>query len=232
MNSFDSIGQKFSDSETSRAALLSSSADNMKEVKENPKFKQRKSRFYLIIGFLVLAILLASTFTFIFTFVIKKNPSQNTTNMTTSKNTATSISMATSTTMTTPDTESLPQDKTEQQKSLTTCRCSFLLGCPIVFSRSSWNARPYRSRRNLTTSPVRHIVVLEPKPSNLITNQQDCIREIKGFQDYHMGEPRNWDDIAYNFMLCNDNDDQQQIYIGRGWTYAGAHCKGYNERSL
>ncbi|CAF4555864.1 unnamed protein product, partial [Rotaria sp. Silwood2] len=95
-----------------------------------------------------------------------------------------------------------------------------------------WNARPYRSRHNLTTSPVRHIVVLEPKPSNLITNQQDCIREIKGFQDYHMGEPRNWDDIAYNFMLCNDNDDQQQIYIGRGWTYAGAHCKGYNERSL
>ncbi len=63
-------------------------------------------------------------------------------------------------------------------------------------------------------------------------NQQDCIKEIKGFQNYHMSSELGWDDIAYNFILCNDNNDQQEIYIGRGWKYMGANCKGYNPRSL
>ncbi|CAF1304151.1 unnamed protein product [Rotaria sordida] len=45
-------------------------------------------------------------------------------------------------------------------------------------------------------------------------------------------DERGWDDIGYNFILCNDKEDQQQIYMGRGWTYIGAHCKGYNNESL
>ncbi|CAF1304118.1 unnamed protein product, partial [Rotaria sordida] len=181
-------------SDTSRTSSLSSSADDIKHIEEYQKFKQRKHRLYVIIGVLVLAILLALTFTFIFTFVIKKNSTQNTTNM--------------------------PMPPTE----------SPLPDCPTIFSRSSWSARPYKNHSNLTL-PVKHIVVLTPKPLSSIINQQSCIREIKRFQDYHMDE-RGWDDIGYNFILCNDNEDQQQIYTGRGWTYIGTHCKGYNGESL
>ncbi|CAF4313959.1 unnamed protein product, partial [Rotaria sordida] len=31
-------------------------------------------------------------------------------------------------------------------------------------------------------------------------------------------------DISYNFLLCDYDGDQQQIYTGRGWKFAGAHC--------
>ncbi|CAF1270585.1 unnamed protein product, partial [Rotaria sordida] len=180
-------------SDTTRTSSFSSSADDIKDIEEYQKFKQRKHRLYVIIGVLVLAILLALTFTFIFTFVIKKNSTQNTTNM--------------------------PMPLTE----------SPLSDCPTIFSRFSWNARPYKNRSNVTL-PFKHIDVLTP-PSSPIINQQSCTREIKIFQDYHMDE-RGWDDIGYNFILCNDKEDQQQIYMGRGWTYIGAHCKGYNNESL
>ncbi|CAF5006359.1 unnamed protein product [Rotaria sp. Silwood1] len=67
--------------DTSITSSFSSSADDIKDVEEYQKFKQRKRCFYVIIGVLVLAILLALTLTFIFIFVIKKNSTQNTTNM-------------------------------------------------------------------------------------------------------------------------------------------------------
>jgi len=62
-------------------------------------------------------------------------------------------------------------------------------------------------------------------------NQQDCIKKIKEAQDNEMDE-RKFADISYNFLLCNDNDDQQHIYEGRGWKDSGAHCIGYNSVSL
>ncbi|CAF4612976.1 unnamed protein product, partial [Rotaria sp. Silwood1] len=42
-------------------------------------------------------------------------------------------------------------------------------------------------------------------------NQQDCINEIKNLQDFQM-DIQGWADIGYNFLICNYNDDQQQIY--------------------
>ncbi|CAF1362666.1 unnamed protein product [Rotaria sp. Silwood1] len=62
-------------------------------------------------------------------------------------------------------------------------------------------------------------------------NQQDCINEIKNLQDFQM-DIQGWADIGYNFLICNYNDDQQQIYRGRGWIYRGAHCRDYNYDSL
>ena len=43
---------------------------------------------------------------------------------------------------------------------------------------------------------------------------------------------RGWFDIGYSFVLCGDNPNPTQIFRGRGWTYVGAHCIGYNHRSL
>ncbi|CAF3735001.1 unnamed protein product [Rotaria sp. Silwood1] len=107
----------------------------------------------------------------------------------------------------------------------------FLVGCPNILNRSSWNARPYLSRENLQTFPVTHIVIRRLNDSQPVMNQQDCIKEIKELQDAQM-DTRGWADIGYNFLICNDNNDQQQIYRGRGWRYIGAHCVGYNFISL
>jgi hypothetical protein len=43
---------------------------------------------------------------------------------------------------------------------------------------------------------------------------------------------RGYIDIGYNFLICDDNDDQQKIYTGRGWNYIGSHCRTYNQNSL
>ncbi|CAF1151191.1 unnamed protein product [Didymodactylos carnosus] len=105
------------------------------------------------------------------------------------------------------------------------------LGCPKILNRSSWDARPYISRENLTTLPVTHIVIRQLPVLNSTMNQQDCIKTMKDLQDSQM-DKRGWTDIGYNFLICNDNNDQQKIYRGRGWTYVGAHCVGYNFKSL
>ncbi|CAF4316715.1 unnamed protein product, partial [Rotaria sordida] len=66
---------------------------------------------------------------------------------------------------------------------------------------------------------------------NSIMNHQDWVTQIKGIQDYNM-DKENYADIGFNFILCDDIGDQQQIYTGRGWKFAGAHCKSYNKQSL
>ncbi|CAF0932752.1 unnamed protein product [Didymodactylos carnosus] len=104
------------------------------------------------------------------------------------------------------------------------------LGCPNILNRSSWNARPYTNRDNLTL-PVTHIVVHQLEDLNSTMNPQDCIKKIKELQDEHV-TLLGWSDIGYNFILCNDNDDQQQIYTSRGWKHIAAHCKGFNSNLL
>ncbi|CAF1359163.1 unnamed protein product [Rotaria sordida] len=188
--------------ENSETSRISSTNDDIKDIEKYQKFKQRKRRLYGIIGFLVFAILLSLTLVLIFMFVIRKDSMKNTT------------SMATSTTeMVTDDNDTLPQ------------------GCPNILKRSSWNARLYTNRENLTTLPVPNIVIHELEDLNSIMNQQDCITQIKELQNYDM-DTQYYADIGYNFLLCGDNGDQQQIYTGRGWKFVGAHCISYNKRSL
>ncbi|CAF1592613.1 unnamed protein product [Rotaria sp. Silwood1] len=146
------------------ASSFLTSCDDIRDSREYSKLQRRRYILYSIIGFLLLVFLVGLSFTFIFTFVTKKN---TTTNIATSA--------------------------------------------------------------KETDIDVDNSLPLEDSPSPM--NQQDCIKQITGFQDYHM-TTRNLDDIAYNFIICNDDHDQQEIYEGRGWKYIGAHCKGYNDRSL
>ncbi|CAF3906271.1 unnamed protein product [Rotaria sordida] len=125
------------------------------------------------------------------------------------------------TTMTTPTTQN---DNADDDYSLPP-------GCPNILKRSDWSARPYTNRDNLTTLPVTNIVLHQLEGLNSIMNHQDCITQIKGIQDYNM-DIENYADIGFNFILCDDIGDQQQIYTGRGWKFAGAHCKSYNKQSL
>ncbi|CAF1065720.1 unnamed protein product [Rotaria sordida] len=175
------------------------SDDDIRDFRDYQKLQRRKYLLYGINGFLLLSFFLALSFTFIFTFVVKKN-------------TTTSMEMPT-------------------KENDTDVGYPLPLGCPNILNRSTWNGRQYIARDKLPTLPVTHIVMIPIEDSNSTMNQQDCIKQIKGFQDYHMNA-LGWFDIGYNFIICNDNHDQQQIYEGRGWKYIGAHCKGYNSRSL
>ncbi|CAF0739786.1 unnamed protein product [Didymodactylos carnosus] len=96
---------------------------------------------------------------------------------------------------------------------------------------SSWNARPYITGTNLTTFPVKHIVIRQLRDFNSSIHQSNYIKTTTDLQDGQMDE-RRWADIGYSFFICGDNNDAQQVYRGRGWKYVGAHCLGYNFKSL
>ncbi|CAF1032876.1 unnamed protein product [Rotaria sp. Silwood1] len=55
-------------------------------------------------------------------------------------------------------------------------------------------------------------------------NQQDCINEIKNLQDFQM-DTQGWADIGYNFLICNYNEDQQQIYRGENIKIGGDNAR-------
>ena len=38
----------------------------------------------------------------------------------------------------------------------------------------------------------------------------------------------DWVDIGYSFLVGEDGN----IYEGRGWRASGAHCVGYNSKSI
>ena len=50
--------------------------------------------------------------------------------------------------------------------------------------------------------------------------------DSKDIKRWHI--ERGWDDIGYHFVILIDGT----IQIGRDLKYAGAHCKGYNYKSI
>ncbi|CAF1679553.1 unnamed protein product, partial [Didymodactylos carnosus] len=67
--------------------------------------------------------------------------------------------------------------------------------CPNILNRSTWNARPYISRLNLTTFPIKHIPIKQLSDFNSSMNQPDCVKTTKDLQDFQMDE-RGWADIG------------------------------------
>lgn len=47
--------------------------------------------------------------------------------------------------------------------------------------------------------------------------------ELKDFYSF-----LGWADIGYNFLVGEDGN----VYEGRGWSLVGAHCVGYNSKSI
>lgn len=116
--------------------------------------------------------------------------------------------------------------------------------CPSIVSRATWGARAPTSRTTLAT-PV-PIVVIHHTTGSSCTTIDKCMEQIRGFQNYHMNSNgiqlrlisgssftflfflKGWSDIGYNFLVGEDGS----VYEGRGWTTVGAHCYGYNSRSI
>ncbi len=97
--------------------------------------------------------------------------------------------------------------------------------CPTIVNRSVWNASDAKNYTLLTT-PVPYVAIHHTRGSQCKT-LDSCIPKIQRFQKLHM-DNNSWDDIGYNFLVAGNGD----IFEGRGWTYVGAHCKGFNTQSI
>ncbi|CAF1259826.1 unnamed protein product [Adineta steineri] len=111
-------------------------------------------------------------------------------------------------------------------------KCCFSAGittgtgnCPNIISRAGWGARAATSKTNMAT-PVSYVVI-HHTTGGTCTTKDSCISKMKGFQNYHM-DSNGWADIGYNFLVGEDGN----VYEGRGWSLVGAHCIGYNSKSI
>lgn len=57
--------------------------------------------------------------------------------------------------------------------------------------------------------------------------QAENVFLVRNIQCFHI-ESRNWNDIAYNFLIGGDGN----IYEGRGWGHVGGHTRGFNLKSI
>ncbi|KAL1489459.1 hypothetical protein ABEB36_014349 [Hypothenemus hampei] len=103
---------------------------------------------------------------------------------------------------------------------------SFLEDEPEIVSREDWGANPPKSVQNLTL-PVPFVVIHHSYRPLACETKNDCIKAMKSMQNYHQNN-RLWNDIGYNFAAGGDS----RIYVGRGWTAAGAHATNYNSKSI
>jgi N-acetylmuramoyl-L-alanine amidase len=51
---------------------------------------------------------------------------------------------------------------------------------------------------------------------------------MRGIQDFHMGPSRDWNDIAYNYMIMPSG----RVYEARGYGVTGAHAPGWNNKGI
>lgn len=100
-----------------------------------------------------------------------------------------------------------------------------LAACPVIVSRSDWQAKPPKNRTTMET-PV-PFVILHHTSWEECHDYDSCCAEMRKIQDFHQNN-RSWDDIGYSFCVGQDG----RIYEGRGWDTVGAHAPWYNFRSI
>ncbi|XP_067640892.1 peptidoglycan-recognition protein LE [Eurosta solidaginis] len=97
--------------------------------------------------------------------------------------------------------------------------------CAII-PRSSWLAQKPMEDYDYIAEPV-YLVIIAHTATESSEKQAINIRIIRDIQCFHI-ESREWNDIAYNFLIgCDGN-----VYEGRGWRVVGAHTIGYNTKSM
>ncbi|XP_071942516.1 peptidoglycan-recognition protein SC2-like [Antedon mediterranea] len=97
--------------------------------------------------------------------------------------------------------------------------------CPNIVSREDWKARPPKERQEMKT-PV-SFVILHHTYMDECFNFDDCCKEMRKIQDFHMDD-RGWWDIGYSYLVGEDG----LVYEGRNWTTVGAHAPWYNDKSI
>lgn len=92
--------------------------------------------------------------------------------------------------------------------------------------RVEWGARDPIDLDNFPlpaeVGAIGHHTAMEP-----CFDLKQCVHEMQVIQNFHMDD-RGWWDIGYNFLIGQDG----RIYEGRGFTVQGAHCSGWNTKTL
>nr|XP_014095624.2 peptidoglycan-recognition protein LE [Bactrocera oleae] len=95
-----------------------------------------------------------------------------------------------------------------------------------VIPRSTWLAQKPMEDYDYIEESVK-LVIVSHTATESSEKQAINIRIIRDIQCFHI-ESREWNDIAYNFLVgCDGN-----VYEGRGWGVVGAHTIGYNSKSM
>ncbi|CAG9781986.1 unnamed protein product [Diatraea saccharalis] len=95
-----------------------------------------------------------------------------------------------------------------------------------IVSRTDWLAQPVESELSKIKQPVPWVIITHTATEGC-HSQSQCVLRVRLIQMFHI-ESKNWDDIAYNFLVAGDGS----AYYGRGWDYIGAHTLGYNRYSI
>ncbi|XP_077179960.1 peptidoglycan recognition protein 3-like [Paroedura picta] len=99
-------------------------------------------------------------------------------------------------------------------------------GCFQLITPSQWGAKPANCSAPLKELLPENVIIIHTAGTPCQT-KEECSRETRNVQDYHMGT-KHWCDIAYSFLIGEDGN----VYEGRGWRSEGAHTLGYNDLSL
>lgn len=92
-----------------------------------------------------------------------------------------------------------------------------------IVTREEWGAKPPRWGPYSMAVPTGELWLHHSAGSG---SDATAVRAI---QDFHQGPDRNWSDIAYSFLI--DDDEDPQVFEGRGAAVVGGHTKDHNSRS-
>lgn len=82
----------------------------------------------------------------------------------------------------------------------------------VIVSRSVWAARPPRAVTPLVPAQVKGVAVhYSSMDADRVDDHADCAARVRGIQRFHM-DTRGWNDIAYNFLVCQHGF----VFEGRG----------------
>lgn len=96
------------------------------------------------------------------------------------------------------------------------------------FTRAAWGARNASSPGGTTVALERRDEFMAHYSTGEELGREDCAQWVREIQAFHMGPQRGWADIGYNFLVCKHGD----VFEGRGWHKAGAHCPDHNTRAI
>ena len=97
---------------------------------------------------------------------------------------------------------------------------------PKIISRAEWQAKRRRGGAQIVAPRQRKRVGVHYSTGQEL-GRDDCAAWVRQIQLHHQLS-NGWSDIGYNFLVCKHGD----IFEGRGWDLAGAHCPGRNIDSI
>lgn len=91
-----------------------------------------------------------------------------------------------------------------------------------LVTRSEWGARPPRDVTSIPSSPAGVTLHWEGPQMGVFPHQQ-CASKVRAVQNYHM-DTKQWDDIAYNAVVCSHG----YVFEGR-WIGVRSAANGTNQ---